>query len=216
MNQATSQAGRVANFVDSSGKRGARQQLNRQRILAAAVACFKTRDPAKTTMEDIAKEARLDRKTVYRTFANRTALLDAIAIQRISEVVGRVKAAVDACPSLDTAIVKGATLSLRLLRKDQIFMSVVKNANDRGVELYLIDPKSPVLESMLSVWREAFSRARARGELRSDLDNTEIANWLRGVHFLLLLREDLSAKGQEALLRKFVLPALTGASLRLV
>ena len=209
MVQARSQTGRVANGVRNSGYRATRQQLNRQRILAAAVTCFKERDPAKTTMEDIAKEARLDRKTVYRTFSNRTALLDAIAMQRISEVVGRVKKAVDACPSLDTAIVKGATQSLRLLRKDQIFMSLVKNANDRGVELYLIDPKSPVLESMLSVWRDAFARARARGELRSDLDNTEIANWLRGVHFLLLLREDLSAKGQEALLRKFVLPALT-------
>ena len=184
------------------------RQSNQSRILRAAIACFERYGPAKTTMENIADTACMDRKTVYRTYTNRTKLLDAIALQRVNDVVGRVKKAVDACASLDQAIVKGATLSVRLFRKDKIFISVVESANDRGVELYLIDPDSPILKLMLSVWHDVFVTARQRGELRKDLSDTEIANWLRGVYFLIFLRVDLKAKGQEALLRKFVLPAL--------
>jgi hypothetical protein len=87
-------------------------------------------------------------------------------------------------------------------------MSVVENANDRGVEQYLIDPSSPVLKLTLSIWKETFARARLRGELRKDLTDAEIANWLRGVHLLFMIREDFSPKVQEDMLRKFVLPAL--------
>ena len=197
--------------MKSRGKSTAVVENNQSRIVKAAIACFEKYGPAKTTMEDIADAAGLARKTVYRTFSNRTALLDTIAVQRTIESVGKVKPIVDSSKSLDEAIVKGTIKSCRVMRDDKLFMSIVEEANDRGVEQYLVDPSSPVLKSMLMVWKDAFTKARVRGELRKDIGDAELANWLRGVHLLLLLREDLNAKGQEALLRKFVLPALRRA-----
>jgi AcrR family transcriptional regulator len=184
------------------------RETNHEKIIKGAMLCFENIGPAKTSMEDIASAAGLARKTIYRTFANRTELLDAVAIQTSYGAVDKVKRIVDACPSLDEAIIKGTITSVRLMRKDKIFMSIWKEANDRGFEQYFIEPSSPVRIPMMAVWKEAFSNARARGELRKDKTDEQITDWLRGIHFLFLLRDDLSARGQEALLRAFVLPAL--------
>jgi AcrR family transcriptional regulator len=184
------------------------RETNREKIIKGAMLCFEQIGPANTSMEDIANAAGLARKTVYRTFANRTELLDAVALQASFRAVDQVKRIVDACPSLDEAIVKGTISSVRLIRNDKIFMSIWKEANDRGFEQYFIEPTSPVRIPMMAIWKEAFSNARARGELRKDKSDEQISDWLRGIHFLFLLRDDLTAKGQEALLRAFVLPAL--------
>jgi AcrR family transcriptional regulator len=183
-------------------------ETNKEKIIKAAIACFEQIGPAKTSMEDIANAAGVARKTIYRTFANRIELLDAVAVQSSYKAVDRVKKIVDACPTLDEAIVKGTAASVRLMRKDKIFMSLWKEAKDRGFDQYFVQPSSPVRIPMMSVWKEALENARARGELRKDKTDEQVTDWLRGIHFLFLLRDDLSAKEQEDLLRAFVLPAL--------
>jgi AcrR family transcriptional regulator len=56
----------------------------RERVLTAAAAAFQARGSADVTMSQIAEVAGVDRKTVYRIFANRSSLLDAVAIERIN------------------------------------------------------------------------------------------------------------------------------------
>ena len=184
------------------------REPNDVRVIAAAIKCLEKYGPAKTTMEDIASEAGVGRQTLYRTFSTRTALFDAIALQRLLAMRDRMKQKVDAYPTLEGAMIDG-TLDVRALaRKDKVFMALVEAAGDRGLERYLLHPSSAVREVMKFIWTDIFARARKRGELRTDLSDMEIADWLRVVNFTLLLREDLATGGQKALLRTFVLPAL--------
>jgi len=186
----------------------ARHEPNDARIMAAAIKCFEKFGPAKTTMEDIAAAAGVGRQTIYRTFPTRTALFDAVALQRLLAMRDRMKQKVDAYPTLEAAMVDG-TLDVRALaRKDRIFMALVEAAGDRGLERYLLHPSSAIREVMRFIWTDIFARARKRGELRNDLSDMDIADWLRVVNFTLLLREDLTTEGRKALLRTFVLPAL--------
>lgn len=185
-----------------------RRESNQTRIIASAIACFQKNGTARTTMEDIAAAAALGRQTVYRSFPTRTALFDAIALQRLIAMRDRMKLRVDAYPTLEAAMIDGTVDMRRLARKDRIFMAVVESAGDHGLERYLLHPSPVVRDIMRSIWADVFARARARGELRTDLSDMEIADWLRFVNFNLLLRDDLTADGQKALLRTFVLPAL--------
>jgi AcrR family transcriptional regulator len=184
------------------------QPSTRTRILNAAAACIENRGALDTTMEDIAHAAGLGRKTIYRIFSNRSVLMDSIAIERINRLRDSTKKLVDQCASLEEAIVRGMIESLRQHREDSIFMAAIEASSDRGVEHYLVDPDSPLLENMSYVWKEAFARARTTGELRKDISDKELSSWLLGVHLILLLREDMDAREQRALLTRLVIPAL--------
>ena len=180
----------------------------RERILAAASAEFETRGSADVTMAEIATAAGVDRKTVYRIFANRTALLDAVAIERINNTREVVRAAVDTCITLQEAVVLGIVESLRHFRADQVLTIAIEATTDRGIERYLVSADSPVIDLMLDVWRGTFARARRAGELRHDLDDRTLANWLLGVFLILLLRDDLDHHAQASLITELVLPGL--------
>jgi AcrR family transcriptional regulator len=190
-------------------RRGKKIEDGESRIIEAAIACFRRFGPLKTSMSDIADAAKVGRQTVYRTFRSREDLLEAVAIRRLRAMADRIRPLVIACGSLEAALIGGSIETLRLARQDKIFMSLFETAGDRGVERYLLQSWSPVQEPMLSIWRDVFAKARKRGELRKDLADKEVAEWLRAVHFILLLREDLDEAGQKALLKTFVVPSLT-------
>jgi AcrR family transcriptional regulator len=192
-----------------AARRGKKIEDGESRIIEAAVACFRRFGPLKTSMSDIADAAKVGRQTVYRTFRSREDLLEAVAIRRLRAMADRIRPLVIACGSFEDALIAGSIETLRLARQDRIFMSLLETAGDRGVERYLLQSWSPVQEPMLSIWRDAFAKARKRGELRKDIGDTEVAEWLRAVHFILLLREDLDEAGQKALLKTFVVPSLS-------
>jgi hypothetical protein len=53
------------------------------------------------------------------------------------------------------------------------------------MEKHLIGPRKEMIEFMDFVWHDAFAAARERGELRTELSNEEIQEWLRGIHLTL-------------------------------
>ena len=194
--------------MPSPSKKPAAPESSQTRILNAAKRCIEKNGPDGTTMEDIAAEAGLVRKTVYLAYGNRTALMEAVLMQQIGKNVEQMRRYVRSFATLDEAIVKGCIRHLQLIRKDKLMISLIENAHGMRLERYFLGPSSPVAGLMHTIWNEAFAKARASGELRTDLSDAEIGDWLRGVFNQLLMRDDLSAKGQEDLLRKFVLPAL--------
>ncbi len=178
-------------------------------IIESAINCFRKYGAVKTTMEDIARAAGIGRQTLYRTFPTRTALLDAVALERLVAMRDQMRRRVNAYPTFESAMIDGTIDVRNMARKDRIFMSVIEAAGDRGLERYLLQPTSVIRDLMRIIWTDVFARARAKNELRQDLSDMEISDWLRFVNFTLLLREDLTVEGQKVLLRTFVLPALT-------
>ena len=54
----------------------------KERLLAAATHCYEHRGIAKTTMEDIAQQANLTRRTVYRHYPSHKEILRAVVVQK--------------------------------------------------------------------------------------------------------------------------------------
>jgi AcrR family transcriptional regulator len=79
--------------MPASTKRPLRRdaERNRQRILAAAAEVFAQRGLA-ATLDDVAREAGVGVGTVYRRFADKEELIDALFEQRIDEMVARAEA----------------------------------------------------------------------------------------------------------------------------
>lgn len=61
---------------------------------------------------------------------------------------------------------------------------------------------------VLDVLGPMLRRARERGEIRPEVSDDRAVEWLRGVYLMLMLREDLDADAEKALVTDFVLPSL--------
>ncbi len=75
------------------------------RILDATMTCLTRFGFAKTTIDDVAREAGCSRATVYRYFANRNALVVAAVDRELAFLTGAITAAGDAADTLEDAIV---------------------------------------------------------------------------------------------------------------
>lgn len=184
----------------------------RTRIVKAATACIRRYGLSKTAMEDVAKAAGVSRKTLYRTFSSRNALLNAVVQERANEYVEHLRDTVTSAPSFGDALVRSTAESLKWLRKDHALVSAIEGASERGVERYLVDPKSILHKITLNFWRDVFKVARERGELRHDLTDNEVVSCMRGTSLMLWLRDDFGPEQYEDFVRKLLLPSLAPAA----
>ena len=74
------------------------------RVLDAALACVARVGVAKTTLDDVAKEAGCARATVYRCFPGRQALMRAVLDREVSSLAERTLQAADRADTLGGAI----------------------------------------------------------------------------------------------------------------
>ena len=74
------------------------------RVIDAALACVARVGVAKTTLDDVAKEAGCARATVYRCFPGRLALMRAVLEREVNALTERVIAAADRTESLAGAV----------------------------------------------------------------------------------------------------------------
>ncbi|MGZ4677452.1 MAG: TetR/AcrR family transcriptional regulator [Acidimicrobiia bacterium] len=77
----------------------------RARIADAAVTCWSRVGLAKTTLDDVAREAGCSRATVYRYFANRPALVAAVVDREVDRLVATIQAAGSDADSCEDAVV---------------------------------------------------------------------------------------------------------------
>ena len=75
------------------------------RILDGALACVARVGVAKTTLDDVAREAGCARATVYRSFPGRHALFRALLDREVAALGARALAAADEAPTLADAVV---------------------------------------------------------------------------------------------------------------
>ncbi len=74
------------------------------RILDGALLCLGRFGVAKTTLDDIAREAGCSRATVYRYFPNRAAVVEATVQREIDEVSARIAASAATAETLEDAV----------------------------------------------------------------------------------------------------------------
>jgi AcrR family transcriptional regulator len=181
----------------------------RSQILAAAERVILRYGVSKTTMDDIGKEAGVSRPTVYRYFSDRDALLGALIERRSRMLFERARSFMLKFETFPEQLIEGLVYLVDHGRKDPI-VRVLVSPEHMELATPIVSASSLATRLTAEMWEPIFRSAIERGELREDLDLTEVAEWLALIQFILVGRLDFSRPddpGHRKLLRTFLLPA---------
>lgn len=145
----------------------------RDRILEATYACVTRLGMAKTTMEDVAREAELSRATLYRAFpGGRDELLDAVVTWEVARFFGRVSAAIHAA-DLDTVAVleQGLLAAHDALEHHDLLQRLLRDEADQ-----LLPPLATVMPMVQAALADWFRPRLERAPLRPGVDPGEAAD----------------------------------------
>jgi AcrR family transcriptional regulator len=174
----------------------------------AAEACFDKYGIAKTTMDDIAKEAGVSRPTVYRHFSDRDTLILAVVIRRSRQLIDRAQKFIRKQGSFEEQLVEGLIFLVDKGRKDP-FVRLLVSPEHMDLANQILGASDAAVDLAYEMWEPILIEAQERGEVRADLDLRAIATWFTYLILLLVGRGDLEPDidGQREMLRTFVLPA---------
>src|SRR3954465_9129961 len=138
------------------------------RILDGALACIARVGLAKTTFDDVAREAGSSRATVYRYFAGRGALLGAVVAREASRLEAAVRAAVAAATTIDEALTHAAVAAVEYLESIDALRFLLEHepetvmpylALDRANQAF--DAASAMAVELFDPWLDEVAAARA-------------------------------------------------------
>jgi AcrR family transcriptional regulator len=179
----------------------------RSAAVAAARRCFQRFGVDKTTMDDIAKEAGMARSRLYKTIATRQDIIEAAVVERLKEIAATIKPLLSRSPTLAEALLTGSLATTSATRGDPELTHLIATADTIRLHTMLTG-RDPLAHDVLrALWQQVFDRGRACGELRDDVTDAELIEWLSGVQMMLTMREDLELSQERRLLEKFFLPA---------
>lgn len=141
---------------------------NRARILASAAEVFAERG-LDVTLDDIAAHAGLGVGTVYRRFADREALIEALFDERMQRTIDRMQGVLDA-PSEDAWDALIAALRL----------TCEEFAYDRGMRQVMLssihghDRVARCRDDMRVILEQLVERAKATGKLRPEFETSDV------------------------------------------
>lgn len=178
-------------------------------LIEAALACIARRGVAKTSLDDVARQAGCSRATVYRSFAGgKDALLACVVADETDRLFDAVGRSVEAAIDLEDAVVAAITTTARFLTDHRAFQFVL--ANEPGVVLpHLAFAR---LDALLAVVANRVGPSFAR--FLGSIDEAErLVEWVARIvvsHTCspstgVRLADDVSVR---RLVRTFVLPGL--------
>lgn len=181
----------------------------RDRLLDAAGACFRQYGIAKTTVEDVAKEASVSRATVYRYFSGRDAIVSGVILRETDGYLARVRSRVEAHSDLGDALLEFVEVTLRAARRDETVGLLF--TTDEGLHASgILQEASVALFEMVQDFLEPLLTDRA-DQLREGIDSGDAAEWtLRTILSFLTVSGPTrrTQAGLDAYLRKLFLPGL--------
>lgn len=186
----------------------------RTQLLDVAERCFERYGIPRTTMEDIAAEARVSRPTLYRYFGDRDSLITEISQRRAARFAGKMKRFFARYESFEEQLVEGMLHLGRIGQRDQFFSSLITPSTVREAHQVLMAPAAAI-DFAREVWGPVLDAAQERGELRDGLDRELAYEWLTAINILLIGWIE-NAHGQieerhRELLREFFVPAFVKA-----
>lgn len=137
----------------------------RDDLLAAAARRFIAVGISKTTMEDIAAEARAGKATLYRYFANKDAVVDALIEREADRFVRTVGAAADGHDATTDRLEAAFVAGVRFF----VLHPILTKGRDEepGVILPRVTATGgPVVEAGLALFAELVEEGMATGDLR--------------------------------------------------
>ena len=186
----------------------------RDRLIEAADACIERFGLAKTTVEDIAAEAKVSRATIYRYFPNRDDLILSVLLSSLSRSMerdlGDFFVDADTPARFGEALVQSAAYLLDAIRHDPRLEPLLDRETG-GLSATISGASELLFHTVLEEWRPALSSAQERELIRGDLAVDELSEWiLRSILSLLIVEgpEHHSTDDERRLIATFLVPAV--------
>jgi AcrR family transcriptional regulator len=180
----------------------------RRRILDVARRCFEQYGVQRTRMEDIADELGMSRPLLYTFYSTRQKLVDAVVLDYIREFAERVQPRILAADTFAEAVVEGSVLCIEAARENKNLSALASVGKTSHLSEMLLRPTEIAHAMAKQLWSPVIDRARERGEIREDLDEDNLLEWLSGIHLLWWIRDEVDVDHLRAQLRMFLVPAL--------
>jgi AcrR family transcriptional regulator len=182
-----------------------RQEL----VVAAAMACFERWGVARTRMEDIAREAGIARTVLYRHFASKDALQQAVMVRHIERRAAELHREVPRRGASGPLILRALLTGIIGPPDDRVSESVL------GAEVVhetaaLVATSPAIAAAMHAYWEPYLRHAESRDELRAGVTVDDAVRWLTMIVFYFLTLPEVAPPPDrlEDHLRTFVVDAI--------
>ena len=152
-------------------------QRNRERILKTAKAAF-TRSGADASLDEIAKQSGVGAGTLYRHFPTRDALIEAVYRSEVEKLAAAGRSFAAAMPPID-ALRSWMLLFIDYIAAKHIIAPALNSVVGGPSRLYE-DSRNLIQAAM----EELVKRAKKSGELRRDLDASDLLRAVIGVSYV--------------------------------
>jgi AcrR family transcriptional regulator len=183
----------------------------RERLLDAAEECFSQFGLSKTSIEDVARQAKVSRSTVYRYFEGRNELLAAAYMRANTAVFVRVKTLMAEQGTFAERVVRVTVRAVYALRSGRYF-PMLFNSDGALLSSQAIIASKLFYEAGCDTMQPFFEEAQSRGELRADLDLEDFIEWHLRLIFSFAMFDSPTPRDSASLhhlLETFIAPPLT-------
>ncbi|BBZ59218.1 TetR/AcrR family transcriptional regulator [Mycolicibacterium monacense] len=180
------------------------QEQARERLLAAADACYAERGPTRTRMSDIANKAGVHRRTVYDYFPTKDALLAASFVRAISAVLDVAEPHWHTDEPFLEQLVNATLVGLQAAR-DSPAMALLISEEALGRTFRAAEASEAWRENLAEGLGRRIEVAMSAGEVRDDVSADTMAHWVTRIAFSLAAEPGRPEDGgDEGLIRAFV------------
>lgn len=182
----------------------------RDRIVAAAAACFMRYGVAKTTVEDIAAAAGLSRATVYRSFTGgRDELILSVVLRDLAGYLDHLAERLRREQTAEAAIVEGVLDSVAWVREAPQVSPFLAPDSAGHAQAAVAGAAERVLELCCDYVRPYFDLAQRQGMLRQGIDVEGSMEFLfRIISSMAVMPRTRDAEATRRFLRTYVVPVL--------
>lgn len=190
------------------------QASGRALILQAAKQCFTAASVESTNMDQVAQQAGVSRRTVYRYFRNKQDLILAVVEDQAEAFFTEMEVSAAALATTDfPALLKHCFIfSIDHGPKMDGFQLLFGKTNAASTVAFYLSSER-LKQHWQSLLKPAFEAAQAKGELAAGLDFDDLVIWMgRTILSFIQFPEDIALV--ERLLEQYLLPSLTPPAAR--
>jgi AcrR family transcriptional regulator len=182
----------------------------RERLLNAAEVCFERQGLRRTTIEDVAREAKVSRSTVYRYFDGRGDLIVAAHLRENQAVNEKVKSLMSRPGSFSERFLEATIRSIYAIRSGK-YLPLMLSPEGALLASKSITASKAFYDNARATMKPFVERAKAEGEIRADLELDDLIEWNVRIIFSFAMFDGPIKRDRASLSRligEFMLPAL--------
>ncbi len=161
-----------------TGGRASSEALAREQILAAAQRCYQKQGIAKTTVEDVARAAKVSRTTVYRYFRNRDEVLTGVVMVDAMTLLAFLDEQLGDIDDFQDFMIEGVLLILREVPKAPLYSAFMESEGGGSLVSRLCISSDEVAALIWPIVFRPFELSGRADSATATLELAEIIEWV--------------------------------------